>query len=85
MQSGTRKTRKWVIEFPPLDRADPNHLMGWAQSRDTVKQMKLEFETLDAAKSYAESKGYSFEIVDPAERTPKSKSYSDNFKFNKIS
>lgn len=84
-QSGIRKTKKWTLEFPPLDRPDPNSLMGWPCSRDTVKQLNLEFDTKEAAMAYARDKGLDFIVVEPEKRSPKSKSYADNFKFNKIS
>ena len=49
MQSGRYGTGQWILEFEPTDaqRADP--LMGWAGSRDTRRQLRLSFKTLDAA------------------------------------
>lgn len=85
MSSGTRKTKKWVIEFPPQDRPDPNALMGWAESIDTIKQMKLHFDSLDEAQAYCKKKGWDCAVVEPEQRTQKSKSYADNFRFNKFS
>ncbi len=84
MSSGTRKTKKWVLEFPPQDRPDPNALMGWAESQDTIKQMRLQFDSLEEAKAYVQKKGLEYVVVEPSERSPKSKSYADNFRFNKI-
>lgn len=85
MSSGTRKTKKWVIEFPPQDRPDPNALMGWAQSVDTIKQMKLQFDSLEQAQAYCQKKSLEFIVVEPEQRTQKSKAYADNFRFNKFS
>lgn len=85
MQSGIRKTKKWIIQFPVRDRQDPNPLMGWAQSNDTLKQIKLEFDSKEDAIAYAQSKGYDFTVEEPELPQRKPKAYSDNFKFNKIS
>ncbi len=84
MQSGIRKTKKWSIEFPLMDRADPNRLMGWAASGDTLKQTRLEFDSQEAAIAYAQKIGQDYVVVEPETSETKAKSYADNFRFNKI-
>lgn len=84
MQSGTRKTKKWVLEYPPLDRPDPNPLMGWPQSMDTIKQARLEFDSLEEATAYAKKKELDYVVIEPEASSSKTKSYADNFRFNKI-
>jgi hypothetical protein len=80
MQSGRFGADQWVLEFEPRDaqRADP--LMGWAGSGDTRRQLSLKFDTLDAAKAYAERKGLSYHVVPAAERKLKLQAYADNFR-----
>ncbi len=80
MQSGRYGTGQWILEFEPTDaqRADP--LMGWAGSRDTRRQLRLSFKTLDAAKAYAAKNGLDYHVVPAAERVLKLQSYADNFR-----
>ena len=80
MQSGRARTKDWVLEFEQSKprRIDP--LMGWTSSADTATQVRLRFESLDQAKEYAAKAGLAFQVVQARERTPKSKSYSDNFR-----
>jgi hypothetical protein len=80
MQSGKALTNQWVLEFIPSEarRADP--LMGWAGSGDTQVQVQLKFETLDAAKAYAEKNEISFSVVPTAPKILKLQAYADNFR-----
>jgi len=84
MSSGIRKTKKWMLQFPPMDRPDPNDLMGWAESCDTVKQMRLEFISEQEAIAYCQKKGWEYMVLEPEQASPKSKSYADNFRFTKF-
>ena len=79
MQQGRAKTKLWVLDFEPSEqrRADP--LMGWISSGDTRRQLSLRFDTKEAAIAYADDKGLT--VQEPRERTPKTKSYSDNFRW----
>lgn len=80
MQSGRFGTGEWILEFEPTDaqRADP--LMGWAGSRDTRRQLRLSFKTLDAAKAYAAKNSIDYHVVPAAERVLKIQAYADNFR-----
>ena len=49
MQSGRAKTRKWVLEYEPTSRRDPDPLMGWSSARDTLNEVQLHFDTLEEA------------------------------------
>jgi hypothetical protein len=81
MQQGLAKTKLWVLDFEPSEqrRADP--LMGWISSGDTRRQLSLKFDTKEAAIAYADDKGLTYAVQEPRERTPKTKSYSDNFRW----
>ena len=81
MQQGIAKTKLWVLDFEPSEqrRADP--LMGWISSGDTRRQLSLRFDTKEAAIAYADDKGLTYTVQEPRERTPKTKSYSDNFRW----
>ncbi len=85
MQSGRAKTNEWLLEFTPLDREDPDPLMGWAGSRDTLNQVRLFFPTKEEAVAFAQREGHTYTVVDERPHTaPKPKSYSDNFKFDRV-
>jgi hypothetical protein len=85
MQSG-RLARKWIVEFEPQDRKNPDALMGWVGSRDTLAQLKLKFDTQEEAVAYAKREGLDYVVVAEAPKTAvKPKNYADNFAFNRIS
>ena len=52
MQSGSRNTKKWILEFDTLN-TGVSPLMGWESSKDTMSEVKLEFFTKEQAISYA--------------------------------
>jgi hypothetical protein len=79
-QSGKARSDKWVLEFEShaARRADP--LTGWAGGADTQAQVSINFDSLEAARRYAEREGIAYHIVPPAERKLKIQSYADNFR-----
>ena len=81
MQSGRANLKKWVLEFEPKSAKIIDPLMGWTGSTDTDGQVRLRFSDKDAAVRYAEKYGIPFQLIEPHERSPKRKSYADNFKF----
>ena len=78
MQSGLKKTNKWILEF---DTKNPttNPLMGWESSSDTLSELKLEFSSKEKAIDYAKKRKIDFEIIEPKKRKILRKSYADNF------
>ena len=78
MQSGSRNTKKWLLEFDTLD-TGVNPLMGWESSKDTMSEVKLEFSTKDQAINYARRNNIDYYIIEPQKRKIIKKSYSDNF------
>ncbi len=80
MQSGRARTRRWVLEFVPVEgqRADP--LMGWAGSGDTLRQVRLTFASLDEARAYATRHGIDADIVATPVHRPIYQAYADNFR-----
>jgi hypothetical protein len=49
MSSGTAKTKEWVLEFVPASARSVDPLMGWTSSSDMNSQVRLRFDTLEAA------------------------------------
>jgi hypothetical protein len=84
MQSGRAKTRKWVLEFEPASRRDPDPLMGWSSAQDTLNEVQLHFDTLEEALAYAQKRGLDYTLIEPQQRTPKAKSYADNFRYDRV-
>jgi hypothetical protein len=85
MQSGTAKAKGWLLEFAPANTRIVDPLMGWTSSDDTQAQVKLRFETRDAALAYAAAKGIEVDIVEPKTRKPviRAGGYGENFATNR--
>ncbi len=83
MQSGLAKTHKWVLEYEPERPKIRDPLMGWTGSDDTLSQLRLSFDTREAAIAYAKAHDIPFDLELPPERVRLPKSYSDNFRFDR--
>ena len=81
MSSGTAKTRHWVLEFTQSSGRDIDPLMGWTSSDDTQSQVKLTFDTLEAAQAYAQARGIEAVVRTPNKRKPNIRAggYGENF------
>ena len=81
MQSGTAKTTGWVLEFAPASAREVDPLMGWTGSSDTQTQVKLRFDSREAAEAYASAKGIEFDVSEPQKRKPliRQRGYGENF------
>ncbi|WP_299402239.1 ETC complex I subunit [uncultured Roseobacter sp.] len=81
MQSGTAKTHGWVLEFAPASSREVDPLMGWTSSTDTQSQVRLRFETKEAALEYAREKHIDAQVQDPKKRRPNIRpgGYGENF------
>ena len=84
MQSGTANTRKWVLDFEQPTPRRPDPLMGWTSAGDTLNQIRLRFPTQEEAEAYARANGLDYTVVEPQERRPESKSYADNFRYDRV-
>ena len=81
MQSGTARTRQWVLEFPQADQRDIDPLMGWTSSDDTQSQVRLRFATRAEAEDYAKDNGLDYVVVNPNKRAAnvRAHGYGENF------
>ncbi len=81
MQSGTAKAKGWVLEFAPASGKGVDPLMGWTSSDDTQAQVRLRFDTREAAQAYATARGIEFEVQEPKARKPviRPRGYGENF------
>jgi hypothetical protein len=80
MQSGRAREGRWVLEFESGTPRRPDPLTGWSGGADTQSQVTLTFDTLEAAKAYADRYGISYHVLPPAERKLRLQSYADNFR-----
>ena len=84
MQSGKANTAHWVLEFEAetARRLDP--LMGWSGVDETASgQVRLEFDSRDAAVSYAEARGLPYRVDEDRKSQARPKAYADNFSFHR--
>ncbi|MBT9384664.1 ETC complex I subunit [Pseudooceanicola sp. CBS1P-1] len=81
MQSGTAKTRHWVLEYFPETNREIDPLMGWTSATDTQAQVKLRFDSKEAALDYARDNGIEAEVSEPHSRKPNVRAfgYGENF------
>jgi hypothetical protein len=81
MQSGTARTRDWVLEFSPAEARRIDPLMGWTSSGDMDSQVRLKFETRDAAEAYAKARGIEYVVQNPKTRRAniRANGYAENF------
>jgi hypothetical protein len=84
MQSGRAQTRRWVLEYEPASRRDPDPLMGWSSAKDTLNEVQLRFDTLDEALAFAKKHSLEYTLIAAQARTPKAKSYADNFRYDRV-
>jgi hypothetical protein len=83
MQSGTAKTKEWVLDYEPEEPREIEPLMGWTSSGDMRQQVHLRFDTAAEAIAYCERHGIPYQVFEakPSPRRPIS--YSDNFAFQR--
>lgn len=85
MQSGTARTRHWVLEHVADTAREVDPLMGWTSSSDTQAQVRLRFDTKEAALDYAKEHGIDAVVQEPKPRKPNIRKggYGENFATNR--
>ena len=85
MSSGTAKTNVWVLDYVNDEARSIDPLMGWTSSNDTQSQVRMTFDTKEAALEYAASKGIDAVVQEPKERKPNIRpgGYGENFATNR--
>lgn len=85
MQSGTAKTRDWVLDYVSDTAREVDPLMGWTSNEDTQAQVRLRFPTKEAALEYARDNGIDAVVTEPNSRKPNVRpgGYGDNFATNR--
>jgi len=83
MQSGRAKTQNWLMEFDQRAPREIDPLMGWTSSADTTQQVTMVFASKDEAIAHAQREGYEFDLREKAPRVIRTRSYADNFRFDR--
>ena len=85
MQSGQGKTKKWILEFAPVSSRSIDPLMGWTSSEDMQSQLKLSFDSKEAAIAFAEQEGHAYTVTEPHKRRTfvRQGGYAENFAANR--
>lgn len=81
MTSGMAKTHDWVLDYAPASARDVDPLMGWTSSSDMQSQVRLRFESKEAALAYAQAHGIDAEVIEPHQRQAniRPRGYGENF------
>jgi len=81
MSSGMAKTHQWILEYAPASAREIDPLMGWTSSDDTQAQVKLRFDSKEAALDYAADHGIDAIVMEPKSRKPNLRpmGYGENF------
>jgi len=81
MQSGVARTRGWTLDFMAESGGEIDPLMGWTSSGDTQSQVRLTFDSREAAEDYARERGVDYVVTDPKPRKPniRPRGYGENF------
>jgi hypothetical protein len=85
MQSGMAKAQNWVLEFVPASARSVDPLMGWTSSDDMNSQVRLRFDSREAAEAYAKVHGIDYAVAEtkPRKAIIRPGGYGDNFATNR--
>ena len=64
MQSGTAKTKEWVLDYEPEQPRAIEPLMGWTSSGDMRQQVRLRFESKEEAIAYCARHGIAYQLAE---------------------
>lgn len=81
MQSGTARTRGWILDFGPASASELDPLMGWTGSGDTQSQVRMHFDSREAAEAYARENRLTVSVSEGHQRKPniRPRGYGENF------
>ncbi|MFQ5565765.1 MAG: ETC complex I subunit [Paracoccaceae bacterium] len=85
MTSGVANCRDWILEFAPAEPRQIDPLMGWTGSGDTKRQVRLRFQSQEAAVDYARRNGLAYTVEAPKKRRANVRpmGYGGNFAHNR--
>jgi hypothetical protein len=83
MQSGTARTKEWVLDYEPEEPRVVEPLMGWTSSGDMKQQVSLRFDSKEEAVAYCERHGIAYQVFEAKLPERRSIAYADNFSFKR--
>ena len=83
MQSGLANTKAWVLDFEPEQPRQVEPLMGWTSSGDMRQQVRLRFDSKEAAVAYCERHGIAHQVFEAKPSARHAIAYADNFAFSR--
>jgi hypothetical protein len=81
-QSGSYKSGLWFMDFTNYDEQNAKYIfdiMNWIGGLDTLKTIKMSFNTKDDAIRFAQKHNFVYTIQSTQARKIKPKSYASNF------
>jgi ETC complex I subunit conserved region len=83
MQSGrSGQAGHWLLEYAAATPRGRDPLTGWTGADDTLEQVRIPFDTKDAALAFVAEQGWECDDrPDPRARRIKPSSYLDNFRY----
>ena len=85
MQTGSGGgNSNWLMEFEQTSGKQADALMGWMGGANSSDQVKMKFDSKDAAVAFAERKGFSYQVIEPKPRKVKIRNYADNYAYNRV-
>ena len=83
-QSGSAGAGSWVLDYSSNQREQNDPLMGWWGGTNPQNQVRLSFDSKEAATAYADTNAIPYDIeLPPAVKPIKPKVYADNFKYGR--
>jgi hypothetical protein len=79
-QSGKANAGKWILEVERQQPQRPDPLTGWNGSGDTNTQVRIAFESKEAAIAYCDRHGLDYHLVPAPPVRLKIQAYADNFR-----
>ena len=81
MTSGKANTQHWVLEYLPESPRQIDPLMGWTSSSDMRGQVRMTFDSKEAAVDYARRHNIPHQVIEPKKRRHivRPKGYGGNF------
>jgi len=85
MSSGTAKTKSWILDYTNDTARSVDPLMGWTSNEDTQSQVRVTFDTKEAALDYAKANGIDAVVQEPKKRAVNIRpgGYGENFATNR--
>ena len=79
-QSGTANAGLWLLEFERQEPLRPDPLTGWNGSGDTNPQIRITFQSKEAAIAYCDKHGLQYHVIPAPPVRLKLQTYADNFR-----